>query len=70
MLIDYLKSDNQAVRGLAQWHLRRLVPAGRNIYFNPGGSVAERQKAFDAWKKLVPDGKMPPREKTAQEVKR
>src|SRR5262249_6386965 len=37
MLIDYLKSDRQAVRGLAQWHLRRLVPAGRDIHFNPGG---------------------------------
>lgn len=60
MLIDYLKHDKQAIRGLAQWHLRRLVPAGRKIHFNPGGPPEEWEKAFEAWKKLIPDGKMPP----------
>jgi hypothetical protein len=61
MLIDYLKHDKQAIRGLAQWHLRRLVPAGRDIHFNPGGPPEEWEKAFEAWKKLIPDGKMPPK---------
>jgi hypothetical protein len=41
--------------------LRRLVPAGRDIHFNPGGPPEEWDKAFEAWKKLVPDGKMPPK---------
>jgi hypothetical protein len=67
MLIDYLKHDKQAIRGLAQWHLRRLVPAGRNIHFNPGGSEDERDKAFDAWKQLIPDGKLPPKVEDKEE---
>lgn len=61
MLIDYLKHEKQAVRGLAQWHLRRLVPQGRKIHFNPGGPQEEWEKAFEEWKKLIPDGKMPPK---------
>jgi hypothetical protein len=61
MLIDYLKHDKQAIRGLAQWHLRRLVPAGRDIHFNPGAPPEEWDKAYEAWKKLIPDGKMPPK---------
>jgi hypothetical protein len=63
MLIDYLKHEKQAIRGFAQWHLHRLVPAGRDIKFNPAGPPEEWEKAYKAWKKLIPDGKMPPKEK-------
>jgi hypothetical protein len=61
MLIDYLADDKLAVRGLAYWHLKRLVPAGEKIPYDPLAPKAEREKARAEWKKLVPPGKMPPK---------
>jgi len=61
MLIDYLDHDKLAIRGLAHWHLYRLVPAGRNIGYNPLDSKEERAEAVRKWKQLVPPGKIPPR---------
>lgn len=60
MLIDYLTSDRLAVRGLAFWHLYRLAPAGRNIPYDPLAPKEDRAKARAEWKKLIPDGKLPP----------
>lgn len=60
MLIDYLGHDRLAVRGLANWHLVRLVPDGKKIDFDPMGSKEVRTKAMEAWRKLVPPGKLPP----------
>jgi hypothetical protein len=61
MLIDYLADDKLPIRGLAYWHLRRLVPAGAKIPYDPLASKAEREKARQEWKKLVPPGKLPPK---------
>jgi hypothetical protein len=61
-LIAYLKHARLAVRQLAWWHLYRLAPAGRSIRYDPAGPEAEREKARAEWKKLVPTGKLPPRE--------
>jgi hypothetical protein len=61
MLIDYLTSDRLSVRGLAFWHLYRLAPAGRNIPYDPLAPKEERVKARAEWKKLIPDGKLPPK---------
>lgn len=58
-LITYLDHPKLAIRELAQWHLYRLVPAGNHIKYDAAGSEAERKKAQDEWKKLVPDGKAP-----------
>jgi hypothetical protein len=63
MLIDYLADDRISIRGLAYWHLVRLVPQGRTIPYDPMAPKGEREKARQEWKKLVPPGKMPPREK-------
>jgi hypothetical protein len=63
MLIDYLASDVQGIRGLANWHLKRLVPAGEKIKFDPLGPKAEREKAREEWKKLIPSGELPPKPK-------
>jgi hypothetical protein len=63
-LIDYLTHDKLAIRQLAKWHLDRLVPAGRDIAFNPAGSREERQRAYEQWKKLIPNGKLPPPSKS------
>ncbi|MBL8794457.1 MAG: hypothetical protein JNM56_11170 [Planctomycetia bacterium] len=60
-LIDLLDNDRLALRGLAHWHLHRLVPAGRKLAFNPWGSKEERTAAVEAWRKLVPPGKLPPK---------
>lgn len=59
ILIDYLQHDTLAIRGLANWHLQRLVPHV-DIAFNPVGSKEEHKIARDKWKKLIPDGKLPP----------
>src|SRR5262249_32032894 len=34
-LLDYLDHQHLAIRELAYWHLYRLVPAGRDIAYNP-----------------------------------
>ena len=59
-LIAYLDHDELAVRGLAHWHLYRLVPAGRKIGYNPLAPKEEREKAIKEWQKLIPAGKLPP----------
>jgi hypothetical protein len=63
VLIAYLRHDRPAIRELAAWHLQRLVPAGKDIAYDPTGSREELDRAYKAWKKLVPDGQLPPREK-------
>lgn len=59
MLINFLAGDKLAIRGLAHWHLIRLVPGGVKIPFNPLAPKEAREKARDAWKKLVPPGDLP-----------
>jgi hypothetical protein len=59
-LIAYLRHDKQPVRELAKWHLDRLAPAGRSIPFDAAAPPEEREKAYKEWKKLIPDGKLPP----------
>lgn len=60
LLIDNLRHDRLSIRELAFWHLRRMVPAGQSIRYDPAGSSEQRERAFEQWKKLVPDGKLPP----------
>jgi hypothetical protein len=61
-LIDYLKQPNKRIRVLAMWHLIRLVPEGLKVKtireFDPLGD-AESDRAYDAWKLLIPDGSLP-----------
>jgi uncharacterized protein (TIGR03000 family) len=63
MLIDYLADEKLAIRGLAYWHLIRLVPEGKSIPYHPLDPKEAREKARQEWKKLIPPGKMPPKEK-------
>jgi hypothetical protein len=60
-LIKYMEDDNLAIRGLAYWHLSRLVPAGKKIGFNPLAPKEERQRAVKQWRELIPEGKLPPK---------
>lgn len=67
MLIEYLLHDKQAIRGLAHWHLHRLVPEGRKIKYSALDTKEERSEAHKEWKKLIPDGKLPPHPKKSEE---
>jgi hypothetical protein len=62
-LIDYLDHDQLAIRGLAYWHLHRLVPAGKEFGYNPNSSKEERDQAIAKWRKLVPVGTVPAKPK-------
>jgi hypothetical protein len=59
-LIDKLRHEKLAIRELAYWHLVRLAPAGQAIPYNPAEGIDQRDKAYDLWKKLIPEGKLPP----------
>jgi hypothetical protein len=59
-LLDLLEGDELAIRGLAYWHLYRLVPAGRRIGFDPSAAAAKRTQDIQAWRRLIPAGKLPP----------
>jgi uncharacterized protein (TIGR03000 family) len=59
-LIDYLDDDQMYLRGLAYWHLSRLVPEGKKFHYDPRAPKEERDKAVEEWKKLIPPGKLPP----------
>jgi hypothetical protein len=60
VLIEYLKHEQRAVRNLAAWHLVRLAPQGKSIGFKPNGTPEEFDAAYQAWKKLIPSGTLPP----------
>jgi hypothetical protein len=60
-LISSLKSQRPAIRELAYYHLIRRVPQARTArdpaQYDPGN---DPDKAYIAWKALIPDGKLPP----------
>jgi hypothetical protein len=64
VLIAMLGSDKLAVRELAHWHLVRLVPAGKDIAYDPAAPAEAREKAQASWRRLIPPGQLPPRPKT------
>jgi len=49
-LIDYLDHQHLAIRELAYWHLYRLVPAGRQIGYNPLDNNEAREAAIQKWR--------------------
>jgi len=59
-LLAYLNHNKLAIRELAWWHLSRLVPKGPAVRYDPAAPAAERRKAHDAWKALIPSGSLPP----------
>jgi hypothetical protein len=64
ILVMYLNHEKLAIRGLAHWHLVRLVPEGKKIAYSPLDPKEKREKAVEEWKKLLPEGKLPPKPKT------
>jgi hypothetical protein len=59
VLIEYLIHERAGIRNLAEWHLVRLVPRGKEIPFKPNGTPEENVKVYESWKKLIPSGKLP-----------
>ena len=59
-LLDLMESDQLPIRGLAHWHLFRLVPVGRKIGFDPLAAPEKRARAVQEWRKLIPAGQLPP----------
>jgi hypothetical protein len=62
-LIDYLDHDALGIRGLAYWHLSRLVPEGKSFGYNPVDPKEKREAAIQKWRQLIPKGRVPPRPK-------
>lgn len=61
LLIEYLRSEDRAIRNLAAWHLYRLVPSMKEkVPYQPNGSTEDFAKLHDAWKEAIPTGKLPP----------
>ena len=60
-LISYLQNKNIAIRELAAWRLYALVPKGKEIVYDAAGTAAERARAQEEWRRLIPEGKLPPR---------
>jgi len=61
VLIDYLLHEKPAIRGLAAWHLARLVPKEKAVPFVLNASPAECETMHQEWKKVIPSGERPPR---------
>ena len=63
---SYLDNDVLGIRGLAHWHLVRLVPAGKKIGYNPLDPKEHATRAAYQWKKLIDDliakGELPPKQ--------
>ena len=53
-LIDYLESDRLPIRILADWHLRRLLPEGAKLGYDPLAAPEQRAKIAREWRKLIP----------------
>ncbi|HEX3314191.1 MAG TPA: hypothetical protein VHR72_04825 [Gemmataceae bacterium] len=57
LLLGELDHPRLAIRSLAAWHLRRLVPAGNSIAYDP--AATNRQAAVAQWRRLIPAGELP-----------
>ncbi len=60
-LIDYLEHPVLGIRGLAYWHLERLVPQGKAFGYDPLAPQDKREAAIAKWRQLIPKHKLPPK---------
>jgi hypothetical protein len=58
-LLGYLGHEKLLIRGLAYWHLSRLVPAGQKFGYDPLAPKEAREAAIQKWQKLLPPGQLP-----------
>jgi hypothetical protein len=62
-LIGYLKHPDLLVRELAHHQLLLLVPQAKAIAYDPAGARSQRNLAVEEWKKLIPTGSIPAKNK-------
>jgi hypothetical protein len=55
-----LQHKDPGIRELAAWRLYQLVPQGKDIAYDAAGSAEERTRGQAVWRKLIPEGKLPP----------
>jgi hypothetical protein len=60
LLIHALNHSKMPARELARWHLIRLVPDGKSIAYDAAGAEEQRLEAIAAWRRLIPEGELPP----------
>jgi hypothetical protein len=61
-LLDYLNHESLVIRELALYHLTLLLPEdAKKAGFDPAADAEKRRPALEAWKQLLPPGKVPPR---------
>jgi hypothetical protein len=68
LLIEALAHRPLAMREMAHWHLVRMAPAGKTIPYDAAADDASRHKAAEAWRQLIPEGKLPPAVKLKAEA--
>jgi hypothetical protein len=59
-LIRLLTHPNPMICYLAYHHLYQNVPEGREIGYSPRATAEQKNVAMAAWKKVIPDGSLPP----------
>jgi hypothetical protein len=60
LLIEALNHKKMRTRELARWHLVRLAPDGKSIAYDAASGEAQRLEAIAAWRRLIPEGELPP----------
>jgi hypothetical protein len=58
-LVEYLLHEKLAIRQAAYLLLNALVRDGQKIAYDPAGSVAQRQRGYQAWRDLIEAGNRP-----------
>jgi hypothetical protein len=59
LLILALNHSKLPIRELAHWHLVRLAPDGNAIAYDAAAPEAQRLKAVEEWRQLIPEGTLP-----------
>jgi hypothetical protein len=68
-LLAFFRHEKLPVRELIRFHLYRLVPAGKSIEYDAAWPAEKREEAYKQWKKLIPDGELPPKPKAEPPAK-
>ncbi len=69
LLIRALDHGKMPMRELARWHLVRLAPDGKSIAYDAAHAAEQRREAILAWRRLIPDGELPPAPKQGSSPK-
>jgi hypothetical protein len=60
LLIDCLANSSLVIRELGSYKLQIYVPAGSGIRYSAADPENLRTAAYNAWRRLIPPGQLPP----------